>query len=575
MLDLLERADLKALQDIASDATDWCTFICDTQGRFAVVPVGPGEVLGVLRSSARFSALMRTILDNLTAPQPQPNGAADCFEASPIRVGTTCIGALIAGPVLDDASPDTQLRRLASALELNPHQVSTLRNWSATLSHSRHTLPRQSVATTARLASTLAEKSYRLHHREIELGIVHELSQLLAGTQDLQLVLDTVSRHTCQAMNLKASSIRLLDEDTNELRIKSVHNLSDDYLNKGAVLLRENPIDRAAFAGEAVYVEDAATDPRIRFPEQAAREGIVSGLSVGLTYRGKTIGVMRVYAAHKYLFSTAEIALLRSIASQATSAIINHRLHIEALQADRYQKQLEYAGSIQRRMIPASTPEHAKISFACVYEPSSQVGGDFFDFHARAGFQEIGFCIADVVGKGIPAALMMASLRTACRLFAYSVMEITEIMTMVNLHMTRETLVGEFATMFYGTFSENGRKLTYCCAGHDPPLHYRAGKITELKTGDFVIGVEPNESYSKKSIGLKKGDVIIFYTDGIVDASNFSGASFGRERLVQALKKYADAPASQIAQNILWDVRRFVGLADQADDITLVAAEIR
>lgn len=537
-------------------------------------PVGPAEVLGVLRSSAGLAALMKTVLGDITTRKSRPN-ATECFQAYPIRVGTSCIGAMIAGPVLDHTAPDAQIRELVSALELSPDQESTLRSWSATLSRSRQTPPRQLVARTAQLASALAEKSYRLHHREIELGIVHELSQLLAGTQDLQHVLDTISRHTCQAMNLKASSIRLLDEDTNELRIKSVYNLSDDYLNKGAVLLRENPIDRAAFAGEAVYVEDAATDPRIRFPNQAAREGIVSGLSVGLTFRGHTIGVMRVYAAHKCRFSPAEIALLRSIASQATSAIINHRLHTEALQADRYRKQLEYAGSIQRRMIPADTPEHPKISFACVYEPSSQVGGDFFDFHTRPGFGEIGFCIADVVGKGIPAALMMASLRTACRLFAYSVMEITEIMTMVNLHMTRETLVGEFATMFYGTFAENGRKLTYCCAGHDPPLHYRAGKITELKTGDFVVGVEPNESYSKKSIGLKKGDVIIFYTDGIVDASNFSGANFGRERLVQALMKYADAPASQIAQNILWDVRRFVGLADQADDITLVAAEIR
>ncbi len=147
-------------------------------------------------------------------------------------------------------------------------------------------------------------------------------------------------------------------------------------------------------------------------------------------------------------------------------------------------------------------------------------------------------------------------------------------MTMINIHMARETLISEFATMFYGVFSENGRRLTYCSAGHDPPLHCRQGKVKQLTTGDFVIGVQANESFHKKAQALRKGDAILFYTDGVIDASNFQGNSFGRQKLIDALIKYAEAPASQIAQNIIWDVRRFVGLADQADDITLVVAKI-
>ncbi|MCH8891558.1 MAG: PP2C family protein-serine/threonine phosphatase, partial [Myxococcales bacterium] len=257
---------------------------------------------------------------------------------------------------------------------------------------------------------------------------------------------------------------------------------------------------------------------------------------------------MRVYTDRKHAFATAETALLRSIASQATSVIINSRLYIEAAQAERYQQQFKHAGDIQRRMIPDRLPAHPKIAFAYVYEPSAEVGGDFFDFYALPESHEIGLCIADVVGKGIPAALMMASLRTAFRLYACSVVEITEIMTMINIHMTRETLISEFATMFYGVFAENGRRLSYCCAGHDPPLHWRAGRIRQLATGDFVIGVEPNESFSKKNLPLKKDDVIVFYTDGIVDASNFAGDNFGRERLSGALAKYAEGSADRIAQ---------------------------
>ncbi|MCG3138095.1 MAG: hypothetical protein HJJLKODD_01953 [Phycisphaerae bacterium] len=255
---------------------------------------------------------------------------------------------------------------------------------------------------------------------------------------------------------------------------------------------------------------------------------------------------------------------------------LHHRRHNPDQRAvRRYQEQLLYAGDIQRRMIPQQAPQWPKIDLAFVYDPSGEVGGDFFDFFEFADRSELGICIADVVGKGVPAALLMAALRTAFRLYAFSTSEPTEVLTMSNIHMVRESHPSEFATLFYGLFTANGRELTFCNAGHDPPLWWRKGRIRELSTDGFVLGVNENESYTSQTIRLQRDDLILFYTDGVIDAHNFAEEQFGRARLRLSLDRHSHLTAHQIAQNIIWDVRRFIGLADQADDITLVVAKIK
>ncbi len=535
---------------------------------------GLPELLAVLRHSPVGGRRLLELITRLATTASVTDTALD-FLTQPIVHDGRRLGTIVLGGLTHPDLPDVPLAAVAEEFAVPPGQHDALQTWLRPWHRRDRRLAAQVLRLMADIIARLAAQSFDLHNREVLLDAVNHLSALLSGTADLQDVLDTIARQVCEVMQVKASSIRLLDEQTNELRIKSVHNLSEAYLAKGSILLDENPIDREAITGKVVYVEDARTDSRIRFREQASKEGIVSGLSVGMTYRGQTIGVMRVYTAKVHHFTTAEIALIRSIASQAAAAIIHSRLYLEALTAERYHRQLAYAGEIQRRMIPDAAPAHRHIDFAYVYEPSFDVGGDFFDFYALPESEEVGLCIADVVGKGMPAALMMASLRTAFRLYAYSVMEITEVMTMINIHMHRETMTSEFATMFYGLFSHNARRLTFICAGHDPPLHCRQGRIRELSTGDFVIGVSPTESFHKKHIALRRGDVVLFYTDGIVDAQNFAGENFGRDRLADSLKIHAVANASQIARNIIWDVRRFVGLADQADDITMVVAKIR
>jgi sigma-B regulation protein RsbU (phosphoserine phosphatase) len=292
-----------------------------------------------------------------------------------------------------------------------------------------------------------------------------------------------------------------------------------------------------------------------------------------MTHRGKTVGVIRVYTGHPHRFSEFECALLRSVGSYVAAAILNHRLYQNRLVAERYQRQIQQAGAIQRRMIPELSRRHRDLSFGCIYSPTLEVGGDFFDF-IDLPRGNLGFCIADVVGKGISAALMMASARAALRAHAHSIYHLDDIMSLVNRHMCRDGRIGEFVTLFYGVFSPDGKRLTYCNAGHEPGLLFRGDELIELETGGMVVGVRPETRYERGLVDLHKGDILVLNTDGVTDAWDFDERRFGRDRLIESLRSHRDLDAVNLAKQVLWDVRRFVGLADQIDDITLVVGKV-
>ena len=425
----------------------------------------------------------------------------------------------------------------------------------------------------SRTLAKLCSEENQLRHRVDELSAVYEVTALLAGTYDVQTILDRTAAKVCEVMKVAACSIRLLADDRNELVIRAVHNLSDAYLNKGPVTVTHNPIDAEALAGRSVYVENAPEDPRTQYPAQARREGIVSTLAVGMMHQGRAVGVVRAYTHRRYSFSPYEVSLLRVLAAQVAAAIVNARLYRDAQEADRWARQMRYAGEIQRRMIPSEPPAHPAVEFGCAYAPTFEVGGDFYDF-MQLPWGHLGIAIADVVGKGLPAALMMASLRSALRVYAHTVYELDEIIGHVNRHFQRDTLVSEFATLFYGVLTPDGRTLIYCNAGHNAPLLVRDGTIRELETGGMVLGVLRDTTFAKETVDLRPGDVLLLYTDGVIDALDFSGECFGEERLVKSLLDKVHVSANLIARDVLWDVRRVVGLAPQADDLTLMAMKV-
>ncbi|MCH7884209.1 MAG: SpoIIE family protein phosphatase, partial [Planctomycetes bacterium] len=535
------------------------------------------------RGRQGWKASLRQCAQAALTDVPIPCHQGMSLHSSPIMHDRRRLAVLVVGTRSAQAPAEKTLRAMATEYELDYEELRATVHPEFTQRGGTPEAIREFADFLADTVATLYAQAHRIGQQLTDLRVVHGLADLLAGTLDLQQILDLTVQRVVEAMPVKACAIRLLDEDSGELVIQAVHNLSREYLNKGPVMLAENRIDADAFGGQIVYIEDMPNDPRTRYPDNARREGIVSGLCAPMTYRGQTIGVLRVYTGKRYRFSESQQQLLRSIGSQAASAIINARFHEQQAATDHFQRQVKAAAQIQRRMLPSQPAPCANLEFGCVYDPSLTVGGDFYDFFDLPD-GSLGICIADVVGKGLPAALLMASVRASLRAHAEQqtpnpsaaaeAVDLRCIMGKVNRHLCRDTLISEFATVFFGALARDGRSLTFCNAGQTPPLLLRDDQFTSLTTGGMVIGVQTDESYEQQTLALQTGDILALVTDGVIEAIDFSDKAYGWDSLLNSIRKHQSLPAQQLAQQLLWDVRRFVGLADQSDDITILVVKI-
>jgi sigma-B regulation protein RsbU (phosphoserine phosphatase) len=406
---------------------------------------------------------------------------------------------------------------------------------------------------------------------------IYQLTTLVAGRFTLQEVLDRLAEAAVKIIGtgVKACSIRLLDEDAGDLKMRSTYGLSEEYRNKG-VVNKDDPVIKAAFAGQAVILDDMTDDDRVAFKEATRKEGLVSQLTVAMKFRDKPIGVLRLYSGRPRHFNDDDIEIARAIGSQCAVAITNAKLYTEAIEATRITEQVRLAGVIQRRMIPQNAPRAEGFDIAATYIPCFDVGGDFYDF-LKLDNNRIGIAIADVIGKGFPAAIMTSSFRGAMR--AYSEIQsgpdaLLDTVRRLNKMACNECRAGEFISLFYGIIDVKNRTISYCNCGHEPPALLRNGRITDLNKGGLVFGVLPDAEYLTETVQLQAGDHLILYTDGLIDAVNFDGLSWGRQRLLETLKKCAGVLAEQMIKNILAYRRRFVGLARQVDDTSMVIVKL-
>jgi len=423
---------------------------------------------------------------------------------------------------------------------------------------------------------------------------IYQLSTLVAGEFSLQEVLDKLAEAAVKIIGAKACSIRLLDEETNDLRMRSTYGLSEEYRNKG-VVTKDDPVITAAFAGEAVRIDDMRADDRIRFKQATDREGLVSQLTVAMQFRNRSIGVLRLYSPRPRDFTASDIVVARAVASQCAVAITNAKLYAEAIETQRFAEQMRLAGLIQRRMIPEKPPQIQDLDIAATYIPCFDVGGDFYDF-LPLGENRLVITIADVIGKGVPAAIMMSWFRGALQAYTESCREAPRPVAPAtdgdsdprlkaalgtrnaienfNKMACMECREGEFITLYYATIDAVARTMTYCNCGHEPAVLIRDGHAMDLARGGLVLGVDPCAKYETETVDLHDGDCLLFYTDGLIDAMDFNSELWGRDRMLEATMRFADCPADHLVRNILAYRRRFAGLARQVDDTSIIAVKV-
>ena len=560
LTDYIDAATLQDIQDSLASVARVKATILDSQG----VPLTHTTV------SKRFQTRSAAIAASHSA---KGDSGLDQSFTAPIVVRGMRLGSIVIEPTKAAPVRAAAIQDLATKLQLPPAQVRTIVDAVNQESLVQRTASVQFLYLLANAISRLCEQEIQLRRRIIELSTLFNISNMLTEARGLQQTLDRVTFSVTEALNVKACSLRLLDDQRDEMVIKSVYNLSEAYLHKGPIMLRQSGVDREALEGNVVYIPDIATDPRIIYRDDGRREGIVSVLCTALIYKDRPIGVLRVYSAERKEFSDFEVKLLQSISGQAAAAIENARLQQETVEKERLQRQVQIAAEVQRRMIPAGAPVVPGFDIAALYAPCFELGGDFYDF-IEFGTSTLGIAVADVVGKGLPASLLMASVRAAIRAYANDIYGLDEIIARVNRAMVADTRSNEFITLWYGTLNYARRQLTYCAAGHDPALLVRDGTIQELSAGGMVLGVDSSERYIKEVLQLQPGDLIFIYTDGLSDAVSFSGEKFGKARVRDTLLRYRECTAEQICQNMIWETRRFVGLNRRTDDTTLVAVRV-
>ncbi len=243
------------------------------------------------------------------------------------------------------------------------------------------------------------------------------------------------------------------------------------------------------------------------------------------------------------------------------------------------QQELEYASEVQQRLFPQNPPRLETLDYWAVCKAARGVGGDYYDF-IDLGHDRMGMALGDVSGKGVSAALLMASLQGCLQSYAPQHGEsVDTLIADVNRLITTSTDSSRFITFFYGLYDDYRRQLTYVNAGHVPPMLFRNSTqpngVERLGAGGMVIGVLPHSRYHKETAQLNEGDLLVLFTDGISEAMNASEEEFGEERLSRLIRQNLDLPLSDMTSLILREIDRFADNASLRDDLTLVVARVK
>ncbi len=270
------------------------------------------------------------------------------------------------------------------------------------------------------------------------------------------------------------------------------------------------------------------------------------------------------------------LSFIQTLTNIIAVAIENKRLAKEKIQQERLNKELELASEMQSHLFPRSLPSNGRLDMAGHYRPHYQVGGDYYDV-IRTGDEEFVFCMADVSGKGVSAALLMSNFQASLRaLVHYTEQSLERMVHELNEKVTHSTEGENFITFFIGRVHLGKKRLEYINAGHNPPMLIgEDGELHYLEDGCPGLGMLPELPWVKKGdFQMDPGQTVLCYTDGVVELGAPDGKPYGYERLIELLKKERGDGMEALTQAIMDDLDRFRKDAPFSDDIALLAFRI-
>ncbi len=437
----------------------------------------------------------------------------------------------------------------------------------------------------SRLAKRIGEWIDRRFFREAYNAekILTELGSTVARIRDTNRLMETVANRIAVSLHVPRVAF-LLDQGG---RFQPAYTLGfngrslDVQLGEQAstvrTLRRVNGPSKVYFDDPQSWVHGTSEG------EQLALQRLETQVLLPVSLDTKILGIISLGSKLSELpYSKADLQLLSAVAAQTGLALENAHLtesiRKEVAQRERLDRELEIARDVQQRLFPQKLPIVKGLDFAGYCRPAQGVGGDYYDFiHLPSG--ALGIAVGDVSGKGIAAALMMASLQASLRGQTIKPCEtLAEMIQNINGLVYEASAASRYATFFYAQYEPTTRKLRYVNAGHNAPILRRTKgdgfEFLRLEEGGTVIGLFPEVPYREEEIELQAGDVLVAFTDGISEAMNHAEEEFDEERLMAAIQKCPTLSAAHISSHILEHVDTFTAGADQHDDMTIVVVRL-
>ncbi len=432
------------------------------------------------------------------------------------------------------------------------------------------------------------------------LTFLHEVGEAFTENLNVEGILKLIIQCSVRAAEAKSGAIFLLNSTGQTLEAVVIEGpfppphpppgFMESKLASRAVFLEQaiksqkisigdGILGSVAQTGKPVLIRQPSEDHRLpHYEDEILR--IQTFLAVPLVFRDQILGVMAMAnTKNEEPFNDTDLSLVSSLASQAAFAIFNANLHHVLAEKERLDRDLEIAREIQQLLLPSVFPKIDNVQVNAINICALQVGGDYYDF-IQVDADHWGFAIADVSGKGVSGALIMAMCRSALRTKAQGNPSPAKVLKQVNRVIHPEMREDMFISMLYGVLNIRTWEFTFCRAGHEPLLWHQAEKkhLEILSPKGMALGIDSGNVFDtvleEQKIKLQKGDAMVFYTDGSTEALDQEDQEFGRPKLAEAIYACADQSAEAMTKNIEERVRRFVGQRPQNDDITLVVVRV-
>lgn len=406
--------------------------------------------------------------------------------------------------------------------------------------------------------------------------LLFDISHKVRDTLDLDEIMDHLLDTVKTIVDYDAAGIFVLNQDLIHERRERPKGMIAGVARRGfdakspeedAMLTSgKGVIGHVISSGASQVVPDVSVDPHY----VEGRHRTCSEIAVPIIRNKRTIGALNLESDQLRAYDESDLEVLQFFTDAAAISIEKAMLHRQLLEKEIVDKQLELARDLQSRLFPKESPQITGFDIAGICLPAEEIGGDYYDFiQLRHG--GIGVAVADVSGHGIAPALVMTGFRGLLRIYSHGSLSPAKIARTINRLLPEFTGNSHFVTVVYVVLNPSTQEFTYVSGGHRPPLLIHSdGSLRMLTVHGPALGIFDDVIYPTENLSLIHSDLLVIYTDGVIEIVNQNGIEFGVERLAATVNQYRDLPAGEITQKVIQTTRQFCGHQSYTDDFTLV-----